>query len=150
MAWEITLAVLLGLLIGTALGIVTVTILARRRAHRESVHRHASVLESLDILSRTLLQGQVDFSEASIRMSVLLDCLPSEIQPKVDLAAIHQLASDCAVFDRGEARRALPKSDRTRQDFQRLQLEDNQQPAVRAATERLASVLSEWRQQLQP
>lgn len=149
MVWEIVLAAVIGVLIGGALGALVVRLGARRRARRSEARRYVSVLESLEVLSRALLQGQVDASEASIRMSVLLDCLPTMVRPKVDLAAIHRLASDCANFDRGDTRRALKASDRNRQDVQRLQLEHDQQTAVLAATGRLATVLGEWRQQLQ-
>lgn len=138
-----------GLLIGVALGVLIVRGRARCRARRDNRRRHAAILDSLDVLGRSLLQGQVDASEASIRISVLLDCLPPDIQPKADLAAIHRLADDCAGFARGDARRALKPMERHRQDFQRLQLEEEQADAVQAAARRLSAVLDEWRRRLE-
>lgn len=148
MIGALILAVLGGLVIGMGLGLLVVRGSARRRARRDRRRRQLTILDSLDVLGRSLLQGQVDASEASIRMSVLLDCLPVDIEPKADLAAIHRLAHDCAPFARGDDRRALKPVERHRQDFQRLRLEQDQAEAVQAATRRLNAVLGEWRRRL--
>ncbi len=51
----------------------------------------------------------------------LLDCLPDSIEPKVDLAAIHQFAETCQQFDRGEQRQELTPRARFQQDSRRWQ-----------------------------
>ncbi|MCC4309594.1 DUF2489 domain-containing protein [Alcanivorax marinus] len=148
MVWKLILAVLVGLAIGAALGGLAWRWMARRQERARQTARYRELVDSLDVLSRALLQGQVDSSEASIRMAVLLDCLPPDVAPKVDLAAIHQLAEDCGGFDRGEERRRLTPAERNRQDLARLQLEDDQNPAVLAAAGRLQGVIGEWRTRL--
>ncbi len=37
----------------------------------------------------------------------MLDSLPADISPKVDVAAVHQFAETCQQFDRGEVRQGL-------------------------------------------
>ena len=137
MAWKLVLVALMGLAIGALLGMLILRASRKREERRRQAARHLDVLENLSILCRALLQEQVDSAEASIRISVLLDCLPQGIEPKVDLAAIHRLAEDCGHFTRGEQR--------NRQDVARLRLEEEQGAAVRAAAERLAGVLDAWR-----
>ncbi len=148
MAWKLILAAVIGLAIGAALGLLIWRGMRRRDERRRQAARHRDVVDNLTILCRALLQEQVDSAEASIRISVLLDCLPQDIEPKVDLAAIHRLAEECGDFTRGEQRRALAPVERNRQDVARLRLEDEQGAAVRAAAERLAAVLDTWRARL--
>ncbi|UWN47869.1 hypothetical protein ASALC70_00043 [Alcanivorax sp. ALC70] len=150
MIWKLILAALAGLAIGAALGGLIWRWMARRQERRRQAARHREVVASLDVLSRALLQGQVDSSEATIRMSVLLDCLPQDVQPKVDVAAIHRLAEDVGGFDRGETRRQLSARERNRQDLDRLRLEDEQSEAVLAATRRLQDVINQWQARFSP
>jgi len=91
MAWKLVLVALMGLAIGALLGMLILRASRKREERRRQAARHLDVLENLSILCRALLQEQVDSAEASIRISVLLDCLPQGIEPKVDLAAIHRL-----------------------------------------------------------
>lgn len=148
MIWKLILAVLAGLAIGAVLGALVWRWMAHRQERARVAARHREVMDSLEVLSRALLQGQVESSEASIRMAVLLDCLPADVAPKVDLAAIHQLAEACDDFDRGEARQRLTPAERNRQDLARLELEAQQNPAVLAAAGRLQEVLGQWRARL--
>ncbi|WP_101675663.1 DUF2489 domain-containing protein [Alloalcanivorax mobilis] len=145
MAWKLVLAALLGLAIGAALGALAWRWMARRQRRRDQARRYREILDSLGILCRALLENQVESSEASIRISVLLDCLPGGLQPRVDVAALHRLAHDCAVFHRGENRRQLSRVARDGEDRRRRDLELAQAPAVRAATQRLAGVIDDWR-----
>lgn len=145
MAWKLLLAALIGLAIGAFLGILILRSSRKREERRRQAARHLDVLDNLSILCRALLQEQVDSAEASIRISVLLDCLPQGIEPRVDLAAIHRLAEECGEFTRGEQRRELAPAERNRQDVARLRLEEEQGAAVRGAAERLAGVLDAWR-----
>ena len=138
MAWKLVLVALMGLAIGALLGMLILRASRKREERRRQAARHLDVLENLSILCRALLQEQVDSAEASIRISVLLDCLPQGIEPKVDLAAIHRLAEDCGHFTRGEQRRAS-------QGGRSPSYTEEQGAAVRAAAERLAGVLDAWR-----
>ncbi|EKF73045.1 hypothetical protein A11A3_15602 [Alcanivorax hongdengensis A-11-3] len=117
----------------------------RQRLATQRGEQLGAILDSLEVLCRALAQEQVESSEAVIRMSVLLDSLPDTIAPKVDLAAIHQLAEQCQQFDRGDVRKSLTPRQRHRQDQQRWTLEDEQKEVVLQATQRLAEVIPSWR-----
>lgn len=145
LAWQIMIALVTGLLIGTVLGLVLWRWWLARQQKAASQKRQRGVLDSLDILCRALDQEQVESSEAVIRMSALLDCLPDSIEPKIDVAAIHQLAQACDQFSRGEARQTLTPRERMRQDKQRWWLEKEQKEGVKMATQRLFSALPAWR-----
>ena len=144
-AGQLILAALIGLFIGAVLGLVLWRIWLARREARETRAQQVHILDSLEVLCRAVDQKQVELSEASIRISALLDCLPESIEPKVDLAAIHQFAETCRQFDRGEQRQELTPRARFQQDSHRWQLEEDQDEVVNQATRRLAKVLPTWR-----
>ena len=144
-AGHLLLAGLIGVLIGAGVGLVLWRFWLARREARETHAQQVHIIESLDVLCRAVEQKQVELSEASIRISALLDCLPDSIEPKVDLAAIHQFAETCQQFDRGEQRQELTPRARFQQDSRRWQLEEDQDEVVNQATRRLAKVLPTWR-----
>lgn len=144
-AGQLILAALIGLLIGAALGLGLWRLWLARRQARETRAQQVHIIESLEVLCRAVEQKQVELSEASIRISALLDCLPDSIEPKVDLAAIHQFAETCRQFDRGEQRQELTPRARFQQDSRRWQMEEDQNEVINQATRRLAKVLPAWR-----
>lgn len=107
--------------------------------------QQARILDQLELLARTVVQGQVNVTEGALRMATLLDLVVVPPQRAVDLAAIHQLAADAQPFAIGEQRQALARSERRHQDRLREQLEKEQGEAVEAAAARLLAVLPEWR-----
>ena len=147
-AGQIMLAAIVGLLIGAALGLLIWRFWASRREKQALRSRNLQILDSLEVLCRAVEQKQVELSEAAIRISALLDCLPDTIEPKVDLAAIHQFAETCEQFDRGENRQGLTPRARFQQDSRRQQMEADQDEVVNQAAQRLAEVLPAWRSAL--
>tara|TARA_B100000676_G_scaffold311778_1_gene382957 strand:+ start:483 stop:941 length:459 start_codon:yes stop_codon:yes gene_type:complete len=147
-AGQIMLAAIVGLLIGAALGLLIWRFWASRREKQALRSRNLQILDSLEVLCRAVEQKQVELSEAAIRISALLDCLPDTIEPKVDLAAIHQFAETCEQFDRGEKRQGLTPRARFQQDSRRQQMEADQDEVVNQAAQRLAEVLPAWRSAL--
>ena len=145
MAGQVIVAALIGLLIGGGLGWLIVRRQQMNRACSDALSQQVNILDSLEVLCRAQLQQQVEASEAVIRISALLDSLPVNVEPKVDLAAIHQLAEQCQQFQRGEERKSLTPRERHRQDQQRWTLEQQQAAAVDLAVQRLAEVLPAWR-----
>lgn len=143
--WQIVLAALIGLLIGTGLGLLLWQGWMRRQRQQLQRQRQGQVIDSLEVLCLAVEQQQVELSEAAIRLSALLDTLPASIEPKVDVAVIHQFAETCQRFDRGEQRQRLTPRARHQQDSQRRQLEQDQQVVLQAATQRLVTVLPSWR-----
>ncbi len=151
-AGQVVLAIVIGLLIGSVLGLLIwkAWMFRHRKALRlaeqeRSVAQYTHILDSLEVLCRAVEQKQVELSEAAIRISALLDSLPADISPKVDVAAIHQFAETCQQFDRGEGRKGLTSRARHSQDNYRWQLEDEQAFVVGEAVQRLVTVLPSWR-----
>lgn len=145
LAWQILLAALLGLIIGSAMGLGVWRFLLVRQKQRALRKQQLAVLESLEVLCMAMAQEQIELSEASIRISALLDTLPESIAPKVDLSDFHQFAEVCRQFDRGEARQALTPRVRHQQDSYRWQLEEEYKDRLSACTQRLETVLPAWR-----
>ncbi len=152
MAGQVVLAIVIGLLIGAVLGLLIWKVwMARHRKalilaeEGRSAAKYTQILDSLEVLCRAVDQKQVELSEAAIRISALLDSLPADIAPKVDVAAIHQFAETCQQFDRGENRDELTARARHNQDNYRWQLEEEQAAVVGDAVQRLVTVLPSWR-----
>lgn len=157
MAGQVVLAIVIGLMIGSALGLLIwkAWMVRHRKALKlaeqdRSAAQYTQILDSLEVLCRAINQKQVELSEAAIRISALLDSLPADISPKVDVAAIHQFAQTCQQFDRGESRKSLTARARRSQDSYRWQLEDEQTEVVGVAVQRLVTVLPSWRTVLLP
>lgn len=145
LAWQIILAALAGLVIGTLLGLLAWRIWLRRTEREARRKQQMSVLDSLEVLCMAMAQNQVELSEAAIRVSALLDTLPDSITPKVDLSDFHQFAETCQQFDRGETRKALTPRMRHQQDSYRWQLEAEYRDRLDACAQRLETVLPAWR-----
>ena len=143
--WQVLCAALAGLVIGSLLGLVGWRWWLARRHKTEQRVQQSGVLDSLEVLCKALEQQQVEVSEAAIRISALLDTLPASISPKVDLSDIHQFAQTCQQFDRGQARHNLTPKARHEQDKYRWQLDEENRERIRAAAQRLVTVLPDWR-----
>ncbi|MCG8393250.1 MAG: DUF2489 domain-containing protein [Pseudomonadales bacterium] len=148
LAWQVVLAAITGLLIGTVLGLLLWRLWLGRQRKQELQKQQVAILDSLEVLCMAVEQEQVELSEAAIRMSVLLDSLPDVIAPKVDVSVIHQFAETCQQFDRGEERKGLTPRARHQQDSYRWQLEEEQKVVITEAAQRLGGVLPAWRASL--
>ncbi|MCK0152584.1 DUF2489 domain-containing protein [Alcanivorax sp. S6407] len=144
-AWQIILAALIGLIIGTLLGLLVWRLWLRRQQRRALQAQQGAVLDSLEVLCMAMAQQQIELSEASIRISALLDTLPDTISPKVDLSDFHQFAQTCQQFDRGDSRKVLSPRQRHQQDSYRWQLEADHKERLEACAQRLVTVLPTWR-----
>lgn len=116
----------------------------RRNKRLERLRRHKA-LDSLDIIARSLLAEQVNVTEASLRMAVLLHNLEDPQEPRDELAAIHGLARASRHLDTGTVRQALSVREREIQDRQREALEERHSEAVYNATRQLLKRIPEWR-----
>ncbi len=88
-AGQVVLAIVIGLLIGSVLGLLIwkAWMVRHRKALRlaeqeRSVAQYTHILDSLEVLCRAVEQKQVELSEAAIRISALLDSLPADISPE--------------------------------------------------------------------
>lgn len=116
----------------------------RRRGRAVERLRLQQTCDSLEIIARSLVAGQVNVTEAALRMEVLLHNLDHP-RPDADLSAVHALASQCGSLAIGGARQELSAEERARQDARRERAEAAHGDAVRDAAQRLLTVLPEWR-----
>lgn len=80
--------------------------------------------KSIEILARGLLDGQVSSTEASIRISVLMDSLGLEVNIKERYQVFYQLAKETGHIPILDQWKALSKSEKGRYDKERLSLEE--------------------------
>ncbi|SON51103.1 DUF2489 domain-containing protein [Vibrio tapetis] len=87
--------------------------------------RNANIFENVDALCAAGIQGQCDLSEISIRVCGILDYVQGD--EKVDVAADYPALNELHVIvkdmERGDARQALAKQDRMKQNLLRTKAE---------------------------
>lgn len=116
----------------------------RKRRHLDKL-RHQQACDSLEIIARSLVAGQVNVTEAALRMEVVLDYIESP-EPAADLSAIHALAGDSRHLATGRARAQLSPGECARQDSEREHLERQHGKGVEQAARRLLEVIPAWRE----
>ena len=94
---------------------------AAQLARQQSLNKHdKKVFESVLLITRAMLQEQCEFDEGSWRLSVLLSSLKTVTDLPVKFPATFTLydeIKDLAILD---ARKALTKKQRMREDYQRM------------------------------
>lgn len=103
-----------------------------------------SVLESLHIIASAYLQGQVESSEACLRIYKLLEIYwpIGELRP-TPLHVFHEMYDEIKGFDTLEARNALSLQEATRQDRIRFAIEDRYQERLEVGCQELIKHLQE-------
>ncbi|WP_428242137.1 DUF2489 domain-containing protein [Gynuella sp.] len=91
--------------------------LERRRKQREEL------IESITVIARTLVAGEMNESEAAIRLKVLLDNLYLSEEERQQFANIEEMYEMVKDFDSHQARQQLPKNERMKQDLARNKIE---------------------------
>ena len=91
-----------------------------------------NITESIRTIALALSQQQCDLSEGTIRICRLLDALPLDPKPDYssDFPHIYALFTKVSGFDTHEARQALDKRERRRQDRAREELESQYETKV--------------------
>lgn len=99
----------------------------QKQAELERHQAHAShdskVLESVLIITRAMKEEQCDFSEGCWRLSVLLSSLKLSSELTLQFPAIFKLYDSIKHLSILEDRKKLAKSQRMKQDYQRVTLE---------------------------
>jgi hypothetical protein len=89
---------------------------------QQALNKHdKKVLDSVMLITRAMQQKQCEFDEGCWRLSVLLSSLktmPDFIEQFPSIFALYESIKDFAILD---ARKALSKKQRMREDYQRLQ-----------------------------
>ena len=128
-------AIILAVVIIVALSFYAVKLLMQlkkqqqlqKQAELERHQAHAShdskVLESVLIITRAMKEEQCDFSEGCWRLSVLLSSLKLSSELTLQFPAIFKLYDSIKHLSILEDRKKLAKSQRMKQDYQRVTLE---------------------------
>ena len=95
----------------------------RQEQSNVRVQRHLRTLNSLLVLARALLDDQVELSEASLRIKMLLDSLPSDWLDRQGLEIFEQLYIALQGHPTHASRAALLPAERMKLDMQRWELE---------------------------
>ncbi len=91
-----------------------------------------NITESVRTISLAMEQQQCNLSEGAIRICNLLDAMPLTPQPDYvnEYPALYELYKKVQRFDTLEARNALPKAERRKQDKEREELESHYEMSV--------------------
>lgn len=97
---------------------------ARQNALAEVEYQaRVKTLENVHIISRALLDGQVDVMEASLRIRVLIDIIAPEWFELDEMKVFAEVSRRGAHLATHQARKELSKQERMRQDMERISLE---------------------------
>lgn len=129
----------LGLAIIAGLGAYAYTLwqeVRRRDAWRQDELRraHENCLENLEMVAAALLQEQVDITEGSWRIKVLLEILDPRLSERPDFQPFGDVHARTRHLHTHSARKALTPRERMREDRERLEVEaELRQPVLDAA-----------------
>ncbi len=103
-----------------------------QRQQRAREQRTVTIVESIQVIVKAMLQQQCELSEGAIRLCNLLDALPLSSPPDYSqqYPSLYELFHKVSGFAILEARAQLPKSERMRQDVAREQIESEYETAV--------------------
>ncbi|OZG74237.1 hypothetical protein BTA51_04260 [Hahella sp. CCB-MM4] len=104
---------------------------ARYQDHRNSA------IESIQVIARAMLAGQVELSEGCIRVKVLLDSVAPELHEDERFAVFNHLYSQTQHMPTHEARKEVDKRFLFKLDRQRWQLENDHKVEILTASKAL-------------
>lgn len=106
-------------------------------AMEKRVQQKLSINRSIQVIARALLADQVGATEASIRISVLLDALNVQAEVKDEFSAFYTLAEAASHIPILDAWKALPKHQRKAYDRDLSVLEEQHRDFVLDAAVRI-------------
>jgi len=101
----------------------------------EATHTH--IVKSLKILARCIIAEQVEYSEACIRIKVLLDNIAPELHQQADYAIFNSIYDATAHMPTHEARKSVDRRFLFKLDKQRWQLETEKEAAIKQGARNL-------------
>lgn len=90
---------------------------------RKQAEHQQYLLDSITLISRATLEGQCEYSEAALRVWVLLENFQPELAQACRFPALFEMYDCVKEMPTHEARKALDKKELRRQDHTRQQLE---------------------------
>ncbi len=113
--------------------------IAQREAEQEAelqAHR-AHLRESLEVIARTMLEDQVELSEACIRLKVLIDNYDPDLHQQRGFAVFNELHARLAHMPTHQARKEADPKWIRKLDKERYRLEREYREDLRSAGEKL-------------
>ncbi|BCE01613.1 DUF2489 domain-containing protein [Marinicellulosiphila megalodicopiae] len=102
--------------------------------------KHQNYLQtSLHVIAQSYLKGELNISEACIRVKVLLDNLEMENLDKTPFSIFDEVYEKLQDFDTHQARNALPEKERKIQDRKRHFIEMKNKESLEAAFKKVAN-----------
>lgn len=96
---------------------------AEKFLSQKNQERHEFRVSSLETIALATLQEQCEISEACIRIKKLLEYYP-DVADQKSLVIIQEMYNEIKSFDTLEARNALSKQEKFKQDTQRFKIEE--------------------------
>ncbi|WED21908.1 DUF2489 domain-containing protein [Vibrio sp. JC009] len=152
---SLTLLIALGVIIILALGGYAVHLLLKVKKQNQLrqefmdisiAKRNANIFDSVNTLCLAGIQGQCDLAEVSIRVYYILDYVQGEnrIDIEKEYPSLFELYGVVKNFARGEARQALVKKERMKQDLARNKAEARLTDAIIEELKDLQSRIQPW------
>lgn len=104
----------------------------------EQVHKRHKVNNSIQVLAKGVLQGQLSLTEASIRISTLLDSLSVSEETRKDYIAFYRLAEQTSHIPILAAWKKLSRKEQFKYDLERQELEHQLADDVLLAAKKIA------------
>jgi hypothetical protein len=101
----------------------------------EATRKH--IINSIRVLARCIIADQVEFSEACIRIKVLIDALAPEMHQDPDYLIFNEIYESTAHMPTHEARKEVDRRFLFKLDKQRWELEAINETNIRKAAEKL-------------
>lgn len=139
--------IILGLVIISGLGFYAGKLLfqLKQQTQKQTEARNkriANITESIQTIAHAMEQQQCDLSEGVIRICNLLDAIPVLPQPNyaLEYPAVYELYAKIRHFPTHDARNALTKQERRRQDKEREEIESQFESDIIKEVGRLKSL----------
>jgi len=108
----------------------------------KQAENQAYVIESIQVICKTIKNEDMNLSEGAIRLKVLSDNLPFSDEEKASFDGIEQLYMEVSELDTHENRKNLKKQERMKQDLKRHKAEVKHQKAFLVAVDNLFKAVS--------
>lgn len=144
-------------LVLTGIGLVIITGLAayaytlrkevlRRQAFREDEERRAreNCLDNLEMVASSLLQEQVEVTEAAWRCKVLLEILDPRLMERESFRPFGEVHERTRHLSTHQARSELTPKERFKEDRERLAVEEELRESVRSAATAVLEFRRNW------
>ncbi|WP_051977455.1 DUF2489 domain-containing protein [Necropsobacter rosorum] len=148
--WKIILLLLAALIIAALIGYTVYLLAALQKQKKAFAQARAARIErlkqSIVIIANAMQTGDCNHSEGVIRLKMLLEPLGKSLSRYASMFALYQVVMDMPTH---EARRALKKNERMRQDRQRESAEAELEQKIKLELRQLLADMEQIRGELE-